>query len=256
MPRTSLTIPTSDFVTTTLNGALTAGATSATIGTGLGLPATNGILHLDYDSTSIVGADNGPEVITYTAYDDSTGAVTGITRGAAGTTGVVHANGASVQCAPSTLLLNNLSDLIANNNNWVLGSDLATDAALLGSAIKTNLSDTHSTTLTDLTDMSVAVTVPSGGRSLRITAKLTINNATANDVASIYIRKSSTTLQTFRYNTVTNGRDVDICFSHFISAPSSGAHTYKLSSQTTTGTGNVTYKSSSTSPALLLVELV
>lgn len=91
--------PTSDFITSTLNGAIVAGATSMTIGTGLDLPAANGILTIDYDSSTAMGADNGPETISYTAYNSGTGAVTGMTRGLNGTTGVAHGNGASV-CAP------------------------------------------------------------------------------------------------------------------------------------------------------------
>lgn len=104
-----------DFVTTTLNGAISSGATSATIGTGLNIPATNGILQIDYDSTTAVGSDNGPETIKYASYTSGTGALTGLTRGAdAYTTGVAHANGATVQAGLSTLHLNNLADVIEN----------------------------------------------------------------------------------------------------------------------------------------------
>lgn len=256
MSLTSLSIPTADFVTSTLNGALTNSATSATIGTGLNLPATNGVLMIDYDSTVAVGATSGPETITYTSYTSGTGALAGITRGKAGTTGVAHSNGASVCCAPSSLYFNNLSDAVANNNNWVTGNMLATSAILLGNTLSTSLSQTFSTSLTDLTGMTTTVTVPSGGRSIEIVAKVTINNATTNDVITVSIRESSTTLQTYSYNTVSNGRDIDIFFSHFISAPSSGSHTYKLSGQTTTGTGNCTYKGASTAPAMIVVKLL
>jgi hypothetical protein len=98
-------IPTGDFVTSTLSGALAQAATSATIGTGLTLPATNGVLHLNYDSTVAVGTDEGPETISYTAYNSGTGAITGLTRGLAGTTDVAHSNGATVACGMSSLYL-------------------------------------------------------------------------------------------------------------------------------------------------------
>lgn len=101
----ALTRPSSDFVSTTLNGALAAAADTATIGTGLGLPATNSYLQIDYDSTTAVGSDNGPETIFYAAYNSGTGALTGIVRGQAGTTDVAHANGAKVQCGMSTAFL-------------------------------------------------------------------------------------------------------------------------------------------------------
>jgi hypothetical protein len=94
---------TADFATSSLNGAMTAVATTATIGTGINIPATLGILQIDYDSAIAVGTDNGPETISYAAYTTATGALTGITRGLAGTTGVAHDNGKSVQSAPSSL---------------------------------------------------------------------------------------------------------------------------------------------------------
>jgi hypothetical protein len=94
--------PTADFVTSSLSGDITDVATSMTIGTGLDLPAANGILQIDYDSVAAVGAASGPETITYAAYVTGTGAVTGMVRGAAGTTGVTHATGASVQSGMSS----------------------------------------------------------------------------------------------------------------------------------------------------------
>ena len=94
---------TGDFVTTVIStgSQLSAGGTSMTIGTGLTLPATNGVLQIDYDSTEALGAASGPETVSYATYTSGTGAVAGMTRGLAGTTGVTHENGASVQCAPS-----------------------------------------------------------------------------------------------------------------------------------------------------------
>ena len=103
--------PIADRVTTTLSGAITGTATSATIGTGLNLPATNGILQIDYDSATAVGSDNGPETISYATYVTGTGAITGLVRGLAYTTngtpgvGVAHANSAHVMCGPSVLYL-------------------------------------------------------------------------------------------------------------------------------------------------------
>ena len=121
-----INLPTADFVTTTLNGAVSAGATSATIGTGLSIPATNGILQVDYDSSAAVGADNGPETWFYTAYTTGTGAVSGLTRGYAGTTDVLHANGASVQAGPSVKYWELLEDFAAfwvnPSETWVYAS--------------------------------------------------------------------------------------------------------------------------------------
>jgi hypothetical protein len=108
--------PTADFVTSTLSGALAAGATTATIGSGLDIPATNGVLHLDYTDAlgAGVGADNGPETISYATYTTGTGALAGITRGVAGTTDVAHANGALVSCGISAANISGIT--IANAN--------------------------------------------------------------------------------------------------------------------------------------------
>lgn len=112
---------TGDFVTTTLNGAISDSATTATIGTGLNIPAANGFLQLDPDSTTAVGSDNGPETVKYATYTSGTGALTGLTRGAdANTSGVAHANGCTVHAGISALHLNNLTDIIENSawSSW------------------------------------------------------------------------------------------------------------------------------------------
>ena len=106
----SISFPTGDFVTTSLIGSIDSSQDTATIGAGLTLPATNGVLVIDYDSTAAVGAASGPETITYATYTTATGALAGITRGLAGTTGVTHANTASVQCSSSALLYTEVSD--------------------------------------------------------------------------------------------------------------------------------------------------
>jgi hypothetical protein len=95
--------PTGDFQTTVIStgSQLSAVGTTMTIGTGLTIPATNGVLQIDYDSTEALGAASGPETVSYASYTSGTGAITGMTRGLAGTTGVTHENGASVQCGPS-----------------------------------------------------------------------------------------------------------------------------------------------------------
>jgi len=115
--------PTGDFVTTTLNGAITSSATIMTIGTGLEIPASNGVLQLDYDSTKAVGSDDGPETVKYTTYSTSTGDITGMTRGYdANTSGVAHDNRASVQCGPSSMYFNIDPSWIPANETWTYAS--------------------------------------------------------------------------------------------------------------------------------------
>jgi hypothetical protein len=133
--------PVGDFVTSTLSGALAAGATTATIASGLSLPATNGILHINYDSTVAVGTDEGPETIQYATYTTATGALAGITRGLGGTTDVAHANGSTVSAGISVEHLNeydrkNVSNqtIIGNNDYRATRFVPLTDTALLVNA--------------------------------------------------------------------------------------------------------------------------
>ena len=157
--------PTSDFVTSTLSGAIAAGDATATIGTGLDLPATNGILQIDYDSSVAVGSDDGPETIAYATYTSATGALAGMTRGLNGTTGVAHANGAKVQSGPSASYWGTGSILtadIADAN--ITNTKLSTTAITLGYGEATSDQGTF-TADTDLTNVTTgAITVPAGGR--------------------------------------------------------------------------------------------
>jgi hypothetical protein len=114
--------PTGDFVTTSLSGVLAAAATTATIGTGLTLPATNGILTISYDTANAIGATDGPETISYATYNSVTGVLTGLGRGLAGTTDVEHSSGQSVQSAISSVLFNQGPDWWYANQTWAYAS--------------------------------------------------------------------------------------------------------------------------------------
>jgi hypothetical protein len=135
-------VPTADFVSSTLQAQLAAAATSATIGTGLDIPATNGILQVDYDSTIAVGTDNGPETISYATYASGTGALTGVTRGVAGTTDVLHDNGAKVSSGYSSAHLeaDAESTWTANSSTFSYSSaDGPTQVMTVGADVTTSI---------------------------------------------------------------------------------------------------------------------
>jgi hypothetical protein len=123
--------PTADFITSTLSGAIAADATTITIGTGVSIPSTNGALQIDYDSTEAVGEADGPETITYATYNTATGVLGGVTRGAAGTTGVTHQNGASVSCGPTSLYF----QIDASWNSIIVGPTKGTGQTLVFAGI-------------------------------------------------------------------------------------------------------------------------
>ena len=112
---TTVSIPTGDFVTSSLVGSITSSSTSFTIGGGLNLAPANGILELDYDSLISLGSDGGPETILYAGYNSATGAVNGVTRAINNTIAVAHSNSATVQAGMSIAYLNNISDIAANS---------------------------------------------------------------------------------------------------------------------------------------------
>jgi len=151
-------LPTGDFETTTLNGALAAGAATATVGTGLNIPATNGILQIDYDSTTAVGSDNGPETISYATYTTATGALAGITRGIdSNTSDVAHADGASVHAGPSVKMM---ADVVAGtglSDSVITGRKIdSVYAEVAGTGADVNAA--AASAWTDVTTCSVSVT--------------------------------------------------------------------------------------------------
>lgn len=169
--------PTGDFVTSTLSGALTAGGTTATIASGLSLPATNGILHINYDSSVAVGTDQGPETVQYATYTTATGALAGLTRGLGGTTGVAHANGATVSAGISVEHLNeydrkNVSNqTIIGNNDYRATRYVALDTRVV-------LVDAVDPTTTNFT--AVDVTANTSANTYAITGSAHVRSATAN----------------------------------------------------------------------------
>lgn len=229
--------PTGDFVTSTLNGAFTAGSTSGTIGSGLSIPATNGILEIDYDSILAVGVNGGPETILYATYNSGTGALTGITRGLAGTTGVTHNNGASVANSASSLYI---ADLYAGKlaQNAILADVLATNAIKLGIATASGQSGV--TTAVDVTGCSVTVTIPAGGRSVLVMAvgSASSNNAAGLTSFDIQAAGSNITGGNFRV-THNNATNSFTGMGFAVETPAAGSRTYKLRATGVVGTTTI-----------------
>lgn len=118
--------------------------------------------------------------------------------------------------------------------------------------------ETGITTLTDLTGLSVAVDV-AANRRIRVTGHGQIENAPSGteDIAVVgFVREGSTTLG--RWGSVFN-HDIDsglseMCESGVVLTPTEGSHTYKLSLQTTVGSGSGGIRAAADNPAFILVE--
>jgi hypothetical protein len=103
---------------------------------------------------------------------------------------------------------------------------------------------------TDLTGLSVAVTVPAG-RRLKISGLVAINQVNAGGVAGMFIRdEANNNLQRVRQTMAVN--DIGFLYAQAVITPSAGAHTYKLSG--TTSAGNLTIIGSASDRNQITVE--
>lgn len=236
---TTINVPAGDFVTSTLNGAITSASTSFTIGSGLTLDTGGGFLQIDYDSALALGVDGGPETIAYTSYNSGTGLISGVTRAQAGTTAVAHANGTTVQCGPSSM--------------YYLNGNVLGYAQITTSATSTNVSPVA------VSGLTATVTVPAGGRRVKITVyALSVSNTNSGEYAVV----------TLWDGTVGSGTQISKSTSKIASAnaenpmtllavvtPAAGAKTYNVGLNVNAA-GTATITAATTAPAFILVELL
>ena len=109
------------------------------------------------------------------------------------------------------------------------------------------------TTITDLTSLSVAVTVNTS-RRIQVTGHGNYLNDTIDEGGTVYIRESSTTLNSYGVWTSNHLSIVRGFVVMWVGTPSAAAHTYKLSLARTTATGTIALKAAATYPAFILVE--
>lgn len=110
------------------------------------------------------------------------------------------------------------------------------------------------TTITDLTNLSVTVTVNSN-RLIRVTGVGSIVRSVADGITLGYIREGSTTLGRWGVFDATSANTNSPTQSgSVILTPSSGSHTYKLSLEQLTGTGSSGIQAGATFPAHIIVE--
>ncbi len=146
---------------------------------------------------------------------------------------------------------------IALITNSVTAPTLATNAILLGQIAKTdNFTTTATPTITDITGASLTVTIPAGGRNLLLYGRAGTfsSSAAAGTFVTLYIRESTTTLNSVYKQVFTNG-DGGLQLFAYVAAPGAGSHTYVLSaSQGAAGT--LTVGASSTIITQLIAILV
>lgn len=143
------------------------------------------------------------------------------------------------------------------SDSGVTGSKLATNAILLGNTqLTTNFSSSVTPTITDITNFTVTVIVPSGGRSIEIEVFAAYQNSTAaaSDM-TLYIFEGSTTLAKSLTSQTAATQSGLPAFVKYIGTPTDGTHTYKVSfSQSTAGTYSLV--AAATYPAYISVKLI
>lgn len=159
----------------------------------------------------------------------------------------IHAN--------TTATANQLLPLDANSTF----SQVNIQTSTLGYAqITSNFTSTTVTTPIDVTSLTTTVTVPAGGRRIKVTAFSQAFNANGTVPKGVrcYILEDGTVINICNYDIYNTQAGYGIPMTVFASKiPSAGSHTYKVQmSQTTAGT--MTTTAGATYPAFILVELI
>lgn len=130
----------------------------------------------------------------------------------------------------------------------------------LGFAEVTSTQGSIAGTEIDLTGISVAVTVPPGGRDVEITVNLWPNSTVAGDIVRAFVKEGSTYLGSHTLHLPVSSYGFSQNFTIRVPAPSAGAHTYKVTLQRIGGTGTIASNagtmSGSNTPASISVKLI
>lgn len=149
----------------------------------------------------------------------------------------------------------------ALQTNAVQGNQLATNAITLGYAqIASSFTTTTTSAYVDVTGLSVTVTVPAGNRGLKITSYCGSIYTSGTNTINYTLREGSTEFNQSFITTSTNAQSTTAIA--YVSAPSAGSHTYKVSvSQNSAGTltvnaGAVNGGVNTAGQPFILVELI
>ena len=142
--------------------------------------------------------------------------------------------------------------------NGVQANELATTAISLGYAQITTNFTTTSTTAVQVTGLTTTVTIPAGGRKVKITAwtqQLIAIGGTANVTMQIWDGTvgSGTVLSSAQFASATGTLGASQIVIAVVT-PAAGSKTYNVSLQTSANTGSL--NGSTTGPAFILVEAI
>lgn len=226
--------------TDTLASTMGTGATSATLTSGnFGSPSGTQVLVIDYDVPSKAAAFKCTIAGT---------ALTSMVR--VHGPDVEHVTGAKVTMAWVPEHHERLKDGTDIATGAIDGTKLSTSAITLGYA-STTTAQIGINAETDLTGLSVDVTVPPGGRRVKITGYVPFVKYNFGGVAAIFIYEGTTQLGRWKFymNATEAGLGIPIA----VITPTSGPHTYKLRAS---GANTIDTDPTTDSPAFILVEAI
>jgi len=153
--------------------------------------------------------------------------------------------------------LNTNNSVVTNNiaNAAVTNTKLSTSAITLGYAEATTNQTVATGTITDLTSLTVTVTVPAGGRRLKITGFIPTAVVSVSAEESKLLIRESTTVLSMTYNRFEPGNNTAVSPVMYSAVVGAGSHTYKLSVDHN-ATASVVYGMAATYPGFILVELI
>lgn len=282
-----------DRFSTTLNGGITDSDLSVTLSSVAGLNSNGGVLILD----KTIGASR--EIIYYSSIAGNVLTIPSGGRGIAGTSAVAHSSGAAASdviisdhineliekfvvdhttagahkaslalttpaitggtVAGATLTTATITSVSAWGDNQVTGNSLATNAIKLGLGTRGSDAATSSGTAADIS-LGVTVTVPAGGRSVKITAYAASlsNNTNAQYVEmSIWdgtVGSGTQLNKTTEYIATANTPKGGLCMA--VVTPAAGSKTYNVGLSNASTSGAATLQANATYPAFILVELI
>lgn len=230
-------------------GATTPAANQLLFGTGAGTTAWQGLtsaqlLAILSDET---GTGSAVFATTPTLVTPKIDTINEATGGNGTTIGGVNIKSGALTTANSVVSSN-------ITQNAVTGDKLATTAIKIG-YIETTTAVGSVTTVVDWTGLSVAVTVPAGGRDVKITANGNFTHSAGGVACIINVKEGATLLRAAQFVVANTTNAFHGQTTVRVSAPSAGSHTYKMQGGFSSGTG-VLYSDASGFISSLLVELI